>query len=94
MGWLLVNSATLREYFQARARKDQYVKFVSRLERDQAELLAERAALQSGGFPKEKALRERLLMVKPGEEILFIETPDATPAAPRDAQQSKPTKPE
>lgn len=95
MVWMLFNRDTLRDYFQARTRQEQYTKNVARLQRDQSALLAERAALQAGGFPKEKALRERLVMVKPGEEILFIEAPDATPSAARDkAAQEEPSTPE
>lgn len=79
MVWLMLNRHTLQEYFAARERNDHYAKDISRLKREQTDLQAELAALKEGGFSKEKALRERLRMVKPGEEILYIESPSATP---------------
>lgn len=97
LAWLLLNRDTLREYFEARERKEDYIRDVNRLETEHQQLLAERAALQTEGFPKEKALRERMIMVKPGEEILFVDPPEGssadprrrTPAATRDAESSE-----
>lgn len=74
--WVSINFSTLQEYFRARDRYQNYQQTVTELQREQERLMGEQAALKDDGFPKEKAIRERFLMVKPGEEILFIERPD------------------
>jgi len=74
--WILINYETLGEYFEARDRLTAYNENNARLQQRQAELESELKALESGGFPAEKAIRERLFMVKPGEKIIFIEEPE------------------
>lgn len=74
--WVASHYEALQTYFTARERRQEYSEQVNRLQQEQGRLQAEQAALRSGGFQTEKAIRERLLMVKPGEKILFIETPE------------------
>jgi cell division protein FtsB len=74
--WVLINYETLGEYFSARDRLRSYRDANSRLQRRQAELESELEALEAGGFAAEKAIRERLYMIQPGEKIIFIETPE------------------
>ena len=70
---IFFNFSTLQEYFRARERRDNYRESVAALQREYNQLLQEQAELKNNGFDKEKAIRERWLMVKPGEQILFIE---------------------
>ena len=74
--WMFLNYEHLREYFDMRERLDRHRAGNARLERTREELLREREALEAGGFPAEKAIRERLLMSKPGERIIFLEEPE------------------
>jgi cell division protein FtsB len=78
--WVVLNYSTLQEYFRERDRLEHYRESVTHLQKQQNQLVEERTALLAGGFPAEKAIRERLLMVKPGEHVLFIETPQAARA--------------
>lgn len=71
--WIVINYEPLREYFAMRDKLDTYQQTNDQLERDRNELVKEHDALQAGGFPAEKAIREKLLMVKPGEEVYTIE---------------------
>lgn len=73
--WLMHNYETLTEYFTARAHRDQNKIEVTSLEREFASLLNEKRQLEVGGFATEKAIRERLMMVRPGERVMFIEEP-------------------
>lgn len=73
--WLILNYSTLQNYFAARERLQTYEREVSRLQDQQSRLIEERAQLQAGGFPAEKAIRERFHMVKPGEKIIFVQPP-------------------
>lgn len=70
---IYINIPTLRDYFETRERRDSYRDSVGRLKAEHDALLREEAELKRGGFAMEKAIRERMLMVQPGEEILFIE---------------------
>lgn len=77
--WLLFDYPLLREYLDARQRRDEYKVLVRHETERRDNLKAEHDALREGGFPAEKAIRERQRMVKPGEKVLFLETPAATP---------------
>lgn len=90
VAWLAVNYTTLQRYFAERERRNTYRETVVRLQQQQQQLQNEQAALQAGGFPAEKAIRERLMMVKPGEKILFIETPVPAGSEPKPAPKKKP----
>jgi cell division protein FtsB len=70
-----LNFPTLQEYFHARERRDSYRDSVAGLRREYAQLQQEQAELKNNGFDKERAIRERWLMIKPGEQILFIDPP-------------------
>jgi cell division protein FtsB len=72
---IYLNFQTLQDYFRTRERRDEYRAAVSSLKREYDALLDEQAALKNNGFAKEKAIRERLLMVRPREQILFVEPP-------------------
>jgi cell division protein FtsB len=76
--WLIFDYSLLQEYFQARERRNQYREQVAQAEKRQDNLKLEHEALKQGGFPAEKAIRERQRMVKPGEKVMFIETPSLT----------------
>lgn len=80
-----LNFSTLQQYFEARDRRDGYQESVRSLQQQHAELLREQAELRSNGFEKERAIRERLLMVRPGEQILFIEEEGADKTPQEDA---------
>ncbi|MCL5270313.1 MAG: septum formation initiator family protein [bacterium] len=73
--WIYFNRATLQAYFAARERYNAYRAEVAAQEKQQARLNAELKALKAGGFPAEKAIRERLFMVRPGEKIIFVDPP-------------------
>jgi cell division protein FtsB len=77
--WVILHIPTLHEYIQVRERLHNYRAEVSRLQLNQEQLQREQAALKAGGFPAEKAVRERFRLIKPGDHIIFIETDtDAT----------------
>ncbi|HOE95960.1 MAG TPA: hypothetical protein PLS90_01070 [Candidatus Sumerlaeota bacterium] len=91
--WLFVNYDTLQRYLSERERLEHYRSLVAEEERLRDEMIGERAALQAGGFPAEKAIRERFIMVKPGEQILFIEPPAGKDEADAAGGDSKPSAP-
>lgn len=70
--WAGVNFQTLRDYFNASATLDQNLVEVAKLESEYAVLQREREMLDLGGFPAEKAIRERFKMVLPGEGVIFF----------------------
>lgn len=71
--WGAFHYPTLHSLLKAREQRDRYRESVAQLEREKAALLTERPSLQGGGFATEKAVRERFLMVKPGEHILLVQ---------------------
>jgi cell division protein FtsB len=71
---VLFNCQTLQDYFQARQRHDAYQESVAHLRQECQDLRQERAMLEQGGFEWERAARERWMMIKPGEHVLFVET--------------------
>lgn len=70
--WAGVNFKTLREYFDASATLDQNLVEVAKLQSEYDDLQREREMLDLGGFPAEKAIRERFKMVLPGEGVIFF----------------------
>jgi cell division protein FtsB len=78
MLWIVINYQPLREYFSMRDNLETYRETNGKLERTRSDLTKENEALQAGGFPAEKAIRERLLMIKPGEKIYTIQTAPTT----------------
>lgn len=74
--WIVINYEPLREYFTMRDKLGSYTQTNDQLERERNDLAKEHDALQAGGFPAEKAIREKLLMVKPGEKVYVIESDD------------------
>ena len=83
--WVALNHATLRQYFAQRERRDTHVAEVKHLKQVLGRLDQERQQLRTGGFEAEKAIRERFYFVRPGEKVIFIETP--TPAPPPEIKQ-------
>ncbi len=71
--WGAFHYPTIHSLLKAREQRDRYRESVAELEREKATLLTERPSLQAGGFASEKAVRERFLMVKPGEHILLVQ---------------------
>jgi len=93
--WMALNYTKLQDYFSARERRNTYRESVARLQKRHEQLTREHAALLAGGFPAEKAIRERLKMIKPGEKVIDIQMPGdkAAPASPppADPGQSAPS---
>ena len=71
--WMGLNFDTLRRYFAERALMRHNADEVARLEKEFGGLTDEKRKLEQGGFPAEKAVRERFKMVKPGEKVIFLE---------------------
>lgn len=78
--WVAVNYQTLREFFQARQRRNETKLAVLDMERQYSSLEREKQALEAWGFPAEKAVRERFKMIRPGEKVILLE-PEKTPTA-------------
>lgn len=83
--WLVVNFPVLRDYFEARGRRNENKREVTQLERQLSGLEEEKRELDTWGFPAEKAVRERFKMIKPGEKVILL---DETPTAPSPALRS------
>jgi hypothetical protein len=86
--WLSLNYATLNEYFDARARRNEAKRTVHAMDQQYQQLQTERRELEMWGFTAEKAIRERLKMARPGEQVIIIDAPrgsvaisDGSPAA-------------
>ena len=83
--WLVFNYQALRQYFQVRALRNDNRRVVEKLEQRRSAYLDERRQLETWGFSAEKAIREQLLMVKPGENVIFIvgqDQPELRPLLP------------
>jgi cell division protein FtsB len=74
--WVWVNYTKLYEYFETREQLYDLSSSVQRLESQQNKLDKEQHALKNGGFQAEKAIREQFFMVRKGERLLVIESPD------------------
>jgi hypothetical protein len=79
--WLTMEKATLRDYIKARARYNTYYEQVQRLQRQQQQYQTELADIKAGGFRLEKTIREQCPLIRPGEKVVYIETPDDRKAA-------------
>lgn len=73
--WLALNYEGLKEYFEARARRNEVRQTVEAMDRQYSQLLQEKHELEQWGFTAERAIRERLKMIRPGERVLMIDTP-------------------
>ena len=73
--WLYLNINTLQEYMVESSRLEDYRSKVEDLQHNQAQLIQMCKDLENCDYQTEKTIRERLLMVKPGEQIIFIEEP-------------------
>lgn len=73
--WLALNYEGLKDYFEARARRNEVRQTVETMDRQYSQLLQERHELEQWGFTAERAIRERLKMIRPGERVLMIEPP-------------------
>ena len=71
--WVYFNLGAIEEFFVVSQERDRHLGEVERLEKQAAELLAEKERLEEGGFANEKAARETYKYVKPGEKIIFLE---------------------
>lgn len=80
--WLALNYTTLREFFEARHLRNDNRRQVSQLEQKYFQLVQEKRDLEQFGFPAEKAIRERFKMIRPGEKLMIIETPDSSADKP------------
>ena len=89
-GW---NSTTILEYMSIQSLRNQNRVEVARLQEELDGLKREREALDDdAGYPLEKAIRERMIMRRPGEEILTIRegnlvVPDSRPRHERDSDR-------
>ncbi len=77
--WVLINVTPLREYLRLNEELRNHRDTTHRLEQERLNLERERDELQRGDFAAEKAARERLQLIRPGEKIFFIES-EPTPA--------------
>lgn len=73
--WLALNANAVTDFLAARIQRNENKRSVIELEREFSELSDEKRALESGGFPAEKAIRERFKMIRPGERIIVLESP-------------------
>ena len=73
--WLALNANTVTDFLAARIQRNENKRSVIELERKSSELSDEKRALESWGFPTEKAIRERFKMIRPGERIIVLESP-------------------
>ena len=73
--WLALNANTVTDFLAARIQRNENKRSVIELERRFSELSDEKRALESLGFPTEKAIRERFKMIRPGERIIVLEDP-------------------
>ncbi|GEM_PF-4693193 len=80
--WLAFNYDTLKQYFEARDRRNENRRLVHQLERQRQTLAEEKAALLRGGFAAEKAVREGFKMARPQERVILVEPPPAEASAP------------
>jgi cell division protein FtsB len=87
--WLTINYSKLQEYYTAHENRNNMLDSVNKLQKQRNKLVREWAALQAGGFPLEKAIRERFMMVHPGENILFIDPPETKDAARKKPDPAK-----
>lgn len=75
--WAAHNYRTLEDYFDSRGEMRRNRAEVASLEQERDRLLAEKRKLDVGGFAAEKAVRERLMMVRPGEKVILLESEPA-----------------
>lgn len=73
--WLGFNYSVLRDYFDARALRNENRRAVAELNRQVSSLLEEKAQLETWGFSAEKAIRERFKMIRPGEKVILLDPP-------------------
>lgn len=73
--WLAVNYDRLEDFFEARARRSEASRTVQSMERQYSQLVHEKHELERWGFSAEKAIRERLKMARPGENVIILEAP-------------------
>jgi ribonuclease E len=90
--WLAMEKATLRDYIKARARYNSYYEQVQHLQRQQQQYKTELTEIKAGGFHLEKTIREQCPLIRPGEKVVYIETPDDRKAAAA-REQSKALEP-
>jgi cell division protein FtsB len=76
-GWCFLNREAIAAYFQQYHQRNALREKVERLEGEVQRLEHERDVLAKGGFGSEKAAREALRLHKPGEEVLYLDFPDA-----------------
>ena len=73
--WIWINHSEITQFFEVRDQVDLQREEMERRKTMQADLERERQQLTSGGFSMEKAIRERFLYARPGEKVIFIQTP-------------------
>jgi cell division protein FtsB len=88
--WGVINFHKIQAYFAAHERRNNHLEAVAELKKERDRLTREQTALEAGGFPAEKAIRERFIMVRPGEKILFVETPIPKGQNPKEGQTQAP----
>jgi cell division protein FtsB len=91
LGWAWINYPTLQEYFKAQAFRNSQSEQVRQLRQRRDQLDRDQRALQAGtGFAAEKAIRERLGMIRPGEKVLIVATPEPAdaPSSPAAATEA------
>lgn len=85
VGWVFWSKDVLVQYWENRNDRNALKKEVERLERDVERREHEREMLKQGGFETEKVARENLKLIKPGEEVLYLQPPPSLPPGEKGA---------
>jgi cell division protein FtsB len=75
LGWAWLKQDVILDYFDKRAQRNRILRDVESLEEDIKRGEREREVLAVGGFEAEKVARERYRLSKPGEKVLYLQTP-------------------
>lgn len=86
--WAGLNFNRLKEYYQSRDRLQQLELRVARMQSRQGDLEGKIQDWTNNRFAVEKAVREELLLIAPGENIILMEPPELsrTPAMGESAE--------
>lgn len=76
--WIVWNRALFEDFLSAREERNTKKTAVEKLERQVERLRREKAQLEIGDFALEKAARERLMLKRPGESVMFLTYPSDT----------------
>jgi len=75
--WLVINRGNLLQFFNRYGERNKEQSEVNVLEKNLSDLEEQKKILELGGFENEKVIRERYLMIKPGEKIVILKVEDS-----------------